>query len=251
MADQPIHDPKDYSEAVAVIRTDTPVHADSMNPIFERLINNDAFLKAFIDGLAGSGRTTQTVKDNADDIATLIAGLMRVTDGNSGADFVGLTPIADIGAQDSVQEFLEALINKLKATAAGAAGANFIGASAIEGLNGNTVQALMAALKTLLDEHKADYASFKENVVRIKTNITILAANWVDDTATSGFWKYDIPNANITANTVVDVNIRLADLEKADIKSANVSSAGKVTIFADKQPIEDIICDLKLVRQVS
>ena len=108
------------------------------------------------------------------------------------------------------------------------------------------------ATKAEFDAHLADYATFKENAIKIKTNITVLATNWVDDTATSGFWKYDIPDADITVNTVVDVNIRLADLAKAEkLKSANLSSDGKVTIYADEKPAENIICDLKLVRQVS
>lgn len=79
----------------------------------------------------------------------------------------------------------------------------------------------------------------------------ILSTGWVDDTATSGFWIYDISDADITANTIVDVNIYLSDLEKAkSVKPANVSSSGKVTLYADEQPAEDILCDLKLIRQV-
>ena len=89
------------------------------------------------------------------------------------------------------------------------------------------------------------------NLIKIKPNITISSVNWIDDTANSGYWIYDIADEDITADTVVDVNIHLADLEKAgDIKSANLSSVGKVTIFSEGQLPEDIKCDLKLIRQV-
>ena len=90
------------------------------------------------------------------------------------------------------------------------------------------------------------------NLIKIKPNITILAAIWVDDTSSSGFWTYEISDVDITADTVVDVNIHLADLEKAsDIKSANLSSTGKVILYADGKPTADILCDLKLIRQVA
>ena len=98
-----------------------------------------------------------------------------------------------------------------------------------------------------ISSHKAEIA----NLIKIKNNITILSANWVDDTAISGLWKYTITDEDINTSTVVDVNIHLADLEKAEsIKSANLSSAGKVTLYAGEEPTEDILCDLKLIRQV-
>lgn len=88
-------------------------------------------------------------------------------------------------------------------------------------------------------------------VTKVKTGITILATGWVDDTATSGFYIYDISNSDILATTVVDVNIRVADLDKASgLKSACESFAGKVRLYASEKPTENIICDLKLVRQV-
>lgn len=52
MADHPIHNPKDYSEVLRQLLTTDPVHADTLNPLFERLLNNDAFIKAAADKLA-------------------------------------------------------------------------------------------------------------------------------------------------------------------------------------------------------
>jgi len=54
LANQPIHNPKDYSEVLYSIMTTDPVRADLVNSILERLINNDAYLKDYTDAqLAG------------------------------------------------------------------------------------------------------------------------------------------------------------------------------------------------------
>lgn len=45
MANQPIDNPKTYSEILRELTTTDPAHADTFNPLFERLINNDAYLK--------------------------------------------------------------------------------------------------------------------------------------------------------------------------------------------------------------
>lgn len=111
--------------------------------------------------------------------------------------------------------------------------------------------ATSSAVKAAMDKANEAFQSASEQI-KIKPNITILATGWVDDTANSGYWLYNIADADITADTVVDVNIHLAYLEKAEsIKSANLSSAGKVTIYADEKPVENIVADLKLIRQVS
>lgn len=109
-----------------------------------------------------------------------------------------------------------------------------------------------------LTAHKADYEQFKSetetnlaSIVKIKTNVKILATGWYDDQLLSGFFAYDIVDSDITINTVVDVNIHLNDLDNAvNIKSSNISSAAKVTIYASEIPQLDIMCDLKLIKQV-
>lgn len=40
---------KDYSEELRKVESTDPVHFDFMNGIFDRLINNDAFLKENVD----------------------------------------------------------------------------------------------------------------------------------------------------------------------------------------------------------
>jgi hypothetical protein len=75
MADHPIHNPKDYSEALRKIETTDPVHANTLNPLFERLLNNDAFIKALVDKLMSStqGHKHSGVDGDAPKIGT--AGL--------------------------------------------------------------------------------------------------------------------------------------------------------------------------------
>ncbi|WP_203363094.1 hypothetical protein [Bacillus sp. REN10] len=86
--------------------------------------------------------------------------------------------------------------------------------------------------------------------IKVKTNRTISAVNWTLDSA-SQLYIYDLNDADITAETIVDVNIKVSDLEKAvDLKSANESFNGYVRLYAESPPAESIICDLKLIRQV-
>ena len=111
----------------------------------------------------------------------------------------------------------------------------------------NYADTIVETVANELTSHKNETAS----LIKIKKDVIILASGWFDDTANSGFWIYNIEDEDITEDTIVDVNIHLADLEKAsDIKSSNLSSSGKVTIYADEQLTEDIVCDLKLIRQV-
>lgn len=87
--------------------------------------------------------------------------------------------------------------------------------------------------------------------IKIKSNITIAASGWLDDIASSGYFVYDLADTDITANTIVNVNIRVNDLDKANtIKSANQSFNGKVRLYASSAPTADIIADLCLTKVV-
>jgi len=83
--------------------------------------------------------------------------LNATTDGASGADNVGMTPISGLGAASNVQAVVEALITRLNATTDGASGADLIGATGVTGLTGATAQDLIEALKSYVDAHKTDY----------------------------------------------------------------------------------------------
>ncbi len=62
MANQDIKSPKEFDQNVRVLEITDPAHADIFNPIFENLINNDAYLKDGIDSSdtlkAASGTAT-------------------------------------------------------------------------------------------------------------------------------------------------------------------------------------------------
>lgn len=45
MADQPIHAPTDFNTTLRKLEITDPAHADTFNPLFERLVNNDAYLQ--------------------------------------------------------------------------------------------------------------------------------------------------------------------------------------------------------------
>lgn len=66
MPNQDIHVPLDYSLDLRKLETTDLAHPDTFNPLFERLINNDAFMSAFALALAGVGWTNQTVKGVSD-----------------------------------------------------------------------------------------------------------------------------------------------------------------------------------------
>ncbi|MED0688043.1 hypothetical protein [Anoxybacillus ayderensis] len=51
MANHQIYETKNFSEVLRKLVTTDPAHADTFNPLFERLINNDSYLKAFIEGI--------------------------------------------------------------------------------------------------------------------------------------------------------------------------------------------------------
>lgn len=52
MANQPINNPYTYSEVLRLLETTDLTHADTFNPLFARLVNNEAFIKAFAEQLA-------------------------------------------------------------------------------------------------------------------------------------------------------------------------------------------------------
>ncbi|WP_432408568.1 hypothetical protein [Wukongibacter sp. M2B1] len=89
-------------------------------------------------------------------------------------------------------------------------------------------------------------------LVKVKQNITILSTGWVDDTTTSGYWYYDISDADIYVNTVVDVNIALVDIDKVKINLISVtdSSDGYARIYAIQQPTENFTADIVITKVV-
>lgn len=119
-------------------------HSDQVDN-FGVATGNAATVKAMFDSRA------QEVLDYVNAWFTL---LQQVVSGDSGADAIGATSIADLDGQ-TVQALLASIRNKLKATDAGVSGADFVGATGISGVTGNTVQGLLVGLKAFIDAYNA------------------------------------------------------------------------------------------------
>jgi hypothetical protein len=99
------------------------------------------------------------------------------------------------------------------------------------------------AFKTANDASLAD-------IVKLKNNISITSTGWTQN-SNNQLWEYKITDGDITVNTMVDVNIQLNYLENAEsLKSVTQSFAGYVLLYATDKPIENLVVDMKLLRQV-
>ena len=105
----------------------------------------------------------------------------------------------------------------------------------------------IAAVDQKVNAHKAEIA--KLNI--IKTNFTILSANWIDDTENSGYWTYTITDSDVTEDSMVDGIIHPGDLENAsDLLSVTQASNGSFTLFAYAQPQANLNVDYRITNQV-
>lgn len=81
-------------------------------------------------------------------------------------------------------------------------------------------------------------------------DLTILSANWVDDTANSGYWKYIYSDTDIKAVSVCDVNISIGSINNAkNVMSTNDSSNGFLTLYAKAKPLHDLTATLKIIKE--
>ncbi|KMY49244.1 hypothetical protein [Peribacillus loiseleuriae] len=110
----------------------------------------------------------------------------------------------------------------------------------------NNIHVQVENIEQDLAKHQADDAKR----IKVKQGITIASNGWLLNQSTQ-LYEYKLNDTDIFANTVVDVNIKVTDLEKAsDLKSANESFNGYVQLYAEAKPTENISCDLKMIRQV-
>jgi hypothetical protein len=130
-----------------------------------------------IDAALGKYSTLPTAaKGNfVDVIIEIYNALKAIADGKSGADFIGATSIQDLDGV-TVQTILESLRNKLKSTADGSSGADFLNATEITGLSGTTVQALLEALKAVSDAHNTRITNTEIVTNDINSTYQVIAA---------------------------------------------------------------------------
>lgn len=88
-----------------------------------------------------------------------------------------------------------------------------------------------------------DYIKNKPTVATPPKEVTGLTLTLTSWTLVSGFYEYDLSNANITATSVVDVIPDKADIsivKAADIMPETLSSSGSVKLYATNAPTGDI-----------
>ena len=144
----PIQEPKVFSEVLRKMVTEDVVDASVLNPFFQTLINNDAYLKEAIERAVGL--TIEELKDPNYDHGTLVSNAILLKNfisllaSTDGASSVGMEVPSGLTANPYVASILLALHDTLR----GEGGASFIGARAIAGLDGVTVQEMLSALNT-------------------------------------------------------------------------------------------------------
>lgn len=81
MANQVIKNPKEFDQNIRVMLTTDPAHADTFNPLLEKLINNDAYLKDGIDSLDSLKPATGTATNIQLNVPNMItySNLRKIT----------------------------------------------------------------------------------------------------------------------------------------------------------------------------
>lgn len=133
-----------------------------------------------------------------------------VTDGDSGADHLKMTPIPDIDpALNTVQAVLEQLVTLLKSMTVGASGAHYVNSAAIEGVAGSTIYTQLASLKELIDA--------RYTIEQLNDNTGIYGSNVIGTP----------PIAGMSGNTVLAQLASLKALLDSKVPSALVSSTAQ------------------------
>jgi len=101
------------------------------------------------------------------------------------------------------------------------------------------VQSDWAQTDNTADDYIKNKPTIPTNPIQV-TGLTLDADNWA---LVSGLYEYDLSNANITANSIVEVipeTAYIAIVKAAEILPENDSSAGSVKIYSTNEPTDDI-----------
>lgn len=102
-------------------------------------------------------------------------------------------------------------------------------------------------LMLLIQENQTDIRSLN----KIKTDVTVLASGWTLNEQTNRY-EYVIADSDITADSIVDVNIQLDYLDDSKmLLSASTSSNGAVTLYSLSALDNDLVVDYRITRQVT
>lgn len=102
-------------------------------------------------------------------------------------------------------------------------------------------------LMLLIQQNESDIRSLN----KIKTDVTVAQSGWTLNEQTNRY-EYVITDSDITADSIVDVNIQLDYLDFAKmLLSACTSSNGAVTLYSLSALDNDLVVDYRITRQVS
>lgn len=109
-------------------------------------------------------------------------------------------------------------------------------------LSGDVAGNLLTLINANTDNIKA--------MLKQKTNITLMAVDWVFDSGIN-LYKYQLNDTDITATSVVDVNIHVSDIPKARaLLSANESFDGYVQLYANSGVDSNLLVDYRITKEV-
>lgn len=115
-----------------------------------------------------------------------------------------------------------------------------------ENIRGILDENVAGNLLLLIQKNESDIKS----LIKTKNNILIPASGWTSNAGT-GRYEYQIDDMDITADSVVDVNIQLDYLDYARMMmSACVSGDGHVTLYSTDLLDNDLVVDYRITRQV-
>ena len=93
-----IKEPREYNEVLRMLESTDPNHADTFNVLFEQLINNDAFLKKFLEKLketatqSAAGLMSAEDKQKLDGIDSGAQKIMQADNWRQGTDLPSTYP---------------------------------------------------------------------------------------------------------------------------------------------------------------
>ena len=89
-----------------------------------------------------------------------------------------------------------------------------------------------------------------KGAIKVIRNVTLTSSSWTLNSSTQ-LYEYTYSNSNITSSSIVDVNIQLNSLENASaVKSATDSYTGYIKLYASEKPASNIICDIRITKEV-
>lgn len=106
-------------------------------------------------------------------------------------------------------------------------------------------------LQETLDENVAgNLYNLITSAIKVHQDVILMIDDWQLNEAT-GLWEYVYQHLDVRENTIVDVNIHPDSLNDARLlRPATESFNEYVMLYSTGLPNADILCDIKLVRQV-